>query len=579
MNAAYPQYGHPGALLNSTTGTLREALDRRAAVGQRLGLETAVSQIVPLVLELAEIHEGGYGFYLHPSSVAETADGSLVLAREMATQLPSHPRDQACLPPETQPGALNDARGNVYAIGAIFYELLTGQSVGPGMRRPAELVAGLPPTVEEVLSYALITNPQHRPDDLRALAQSFQQLNRRPSGPPASPTISYNGSQSIAIDISLSLLPPKPQAQAAAVAGVAPVVIRPVVPAPPPQASVQHQAPVRHQAPVQHQAPQRQAPSSEPPASSAVNGYGVAVQGSSVNGYGVAVQAAANQSAAVQAAQVAELRAQLESDPRPRFFVVKGGMDHGPFSAVELVRHIDGHTFLDEDNLVDSMDGRRAPIRDWPQFAQFAEHAKRSRQLVQRQKEIVKVAAADRKSSRGKTLIGLLVIVGLLGAGGAWLSATSGERNDDVAIQEDESTNVETEGSLSIKGKKGKKGARRRGAGGGNIPSVSSGQSCEAALDSYNEMKSMGEQGQADLTAGQYGRVLNGGAYFSHCGVPFSMNVSICAAVQNGRAVGVTVSTQPHDAKRVSCITSAVRGLNFPSHPKLDVTRTRFASQ
>jgi hypothetical protein len=98
-------------------------------------------------------------------------------------------------------------------------------------------------------------------------------------------------------------------------------------------------------------------------------------------------------------------------------------------------------------------------------------------------------------------------------------------------------------------------------------------------MDSYNEEKVMGEQGQADITAGQYGRVLNGGGYFSHCGVPMTMSVNICAAVQNGRAVGVTVSTQPNDAKKVSCITSAVRNLSFPSHAKLDVTRTRFAAQ
>jgi len=73
--------------------------------------------------------------------------------------------------------------------------------------------------------------------------------------------------------------------------------------------------------------------------------------------------------------------------------------------------------------------------------------------------------------------------------------------------------------------------------------------------------------------------VHNGGGYFSHCGVPLRMTFNICAAVQNGRAVGVTVSTRPNDAKRESCIASAVRGLSFPSHPKLDVTRTRFDAQ
>jgi len=319
--------------------------------------------------------------------------------------------------------------------------------------------------------------------------------------------------------------------------------------------------------------------------SSSLNGYGVAVQGpppsSSLNGYGVGIQGPApDKSAAQQAARFAELRAQLEADPRPRYFVVKAGMDHGPFTAVELVRQIDSHSFTDEDHVVDSVDGRRAALPEWPQFALFAEYAKRERQLKQRQKDIVKVAAAEKSSTRSKTLVGLLILLGVLGIGGVWYSATNGVRRDGVVIQEDESTNVETDGALSIKGKK--KPRRRSGAGAGtpgSIPVVAGGQSCEAALDSYNEEKSMGDEGQADITAGQYGRVLNSGSYFSHCGVPFSMSVSICAAVQNGHAVGVTVTTQPNDPKKAACVANAVRGLSYPSHPKLDVTRTRFDAQ
>ncbi len=529
MNAAYPQHGQPAEFPNAGLRSLREALSLRAASGERLDLETAVAQLVPLCIELAEIHAQGYGFYLHPSSITETADGRLVLAREMAAVLPSDTRDRACLAPETQPDQLNDARANVYALGAILYELLTGESVGRGMRRPGELVPGLPRTLETVLAVTLIIDAARRPDDLSALARSIDELVRPAILPPIkqSPAVSYH-SQPIAVDISLSLLPPEPAPRLPQ--GIA--------------TSVQQQ----DAAPA------------------------------SVNGYGVAVQAGVDKSAAAQAAQFAELKSQLEADPRPRYFVHKAGMDHGPFTAVELVRHIDSHGFLEDDGLIDSLDGRQSPIRDWPQFAQFAEHAKRTRQLVQRQKDIVKVATAEKNSSRGKTLVGVLVLIAILGAAGAWYSATSGERDDRVAIQSDEATNVETESSLSIKGKKAK--ARRRGAGSaGGIPVVSSGQSCEAAMDSYNELKVMGEQGQDDITAGQYGRVLNGGGYFSHCGVPMSMNVNICAAVQNGRAVGVTVSTQPSDAKKASCIASAVRGLSFPSHPKLDVTRTRFASR
>jgi hypothetical protein len=486
-----------------------------------------------LCLELAEVHDQGYGFYLHPSSILETGDGRLALARESASLLPSDARDRACLPPETQPGQLNDARGNVYAVGAILYEMVTGESVGRGMRRPSDIVPGVPKELETVLAVALIIDPERRPDDLRALGQSIKEIARSGAAanvvaqPHRAPVISYH-SQPIPIDVSMSLLPPEPVP----------------TPAPIPQEALAAQ----------------------------VNGYGV-----------VAVQPAAVSAADKNAAQAArdaqfnELKAQLESDPRPRYFVQKSGMDHGPFTAVELVRHIDTQGFVEDDRLIDSFDGRHAPIREWPQFAQFAEHAKRTRELVQRQKDIVKVAAAEKTSSRGKTVVGLLVLVAILGAAGAWYSTTSGERNDRVEIQGDESTNVETESSLSIKGKK--KARRKASAGANGIPQVASGQSCEAALDSYNEEKSMGEQGQADITAGQYGRVLNGGGYFSHCGVPLSMGVNICAAVQNGRAVGVTVSTKPNDPKKESCIAGAVRGLSFPSHPKLDVTRTAFSSQ
>lgn len=80
----------------------------------------------------------------------------------------------------------------------------------------------------------------------------------------------------------------------------------------------------------------------------------------------------------------------------------------------------------------------------------------------------------------------------------------------------------------------------------------------------------------ADITAARYGAVLNRGSYFSHCGVPESTAIHICAAVQDGRAVGVTVTSTPRDRAVERCVAGAVRGLAFPSHPRMDVTRTTF---
>jgi eukaryotic-like serine/threonine-protein kinase len=107
---------------------------------------------------------------------------------------------------------------------------------------------------------------------------------------------------------------------------------------------------------------------------------------------------------------------------------------------------------------------------------------------------------------------------------------------------------------------------------------LAGGLSCEAAQNSYVEEMKMGQRGQADITAGQYGAILNSGHYLGGCGVPDSMSVNICAAIQNGRAVGVTVTTNPRNGGVAGCISSAVRRINFPAHPKLDVTRTSFAA-
>lgn len=568
MNAAeYPSAGAPprAALV---PGTLRASLERRAASRSRLPLDVAVAQIVPLCVEVAEIHAAGYGLYLHPSNIVEAPDGGLAFARELATHMPVHPRDRACLAPETRPDQLNDARANVYAIAAIFYELLTGESVGQGMRRPTELVPGLPPVLETILSHALIVDPQHRPGDLNALAEALHQLARAgtvPPPPPSNPAAFTT--PSVPVDVSFSLLPPAP--------AQSPVMIIPAQPAVNAY-GVAVQAPESPRPNVNGYGvavqPAAASPSSAPPSA-----RGPLVQASAANAYGVVNVAPTSEGkpSSERTEQILELRAQLESDPRARYFVFKQGMDHGPFTALELVQHIDAHQFQDEDKLTDSIDRREGLIRDWPPFAQFAEHAKRQRELEERKKMIGRIAAAESKRSRSKAVLGGALLAAMLLGAGSWYQSQRGERDDEVEIKADDSTNVETDNDINVKNKK--KGRRPKRSGSG--ATVASGQSCEAAIDSYNEIKEIGKGGQADITADQFGRVLNSGTYFSHCGVPNSMAVNICAAVQGGKAVGVTVRTQPHDSQKQACITKAVRNLSFPSHPKLDVTRTRFAAQ
>ena len=109
-------------------------------------------------------------------------------------------------------------------------------------------------------------------------------------------------------------------------------------------------------------------------------------------------------------------------------------------------------------------------------------------------------------------------------------------------------------------------------------PTVRQYGSCEAAIASANDEIDMRRGGARvpDLPTEAFSRVLDNGAYLSGCGIPETMAVNICAAIRQGRAVGVTITTQPASARVRRCVASAVRRLSFPAHPRLDVARTRF---
>jgi hypothetical protein len=105
----------------------------------------------------------------------------------------------------------------------------------------------------------------------------------------------------------------------------------------------------------------------------------------------------------------------------------------------------------------------------------------------------------------------------------------------------------------------------------------SDGVTCEQARDAHPDELSIGAKGgQSDLRASDFAAVLNNGAYLEPCAVPSSSKLRICAAVQNGRAIGVTVAAEPAASEIEICIAKAVRTLTFPSNAKLDVVNVQF---
>ncbi|HEY8072922.1 MAG TPA: hypothetical protein VIF62_02400, partial [Labilithrix sp.] len=437
---------------------------------------------------------------------------------------PKDARDRASLAPElvkaSQPG---DARASVFAIGAMLYEAVTLSPVGPGMRRPKDVDPSLPEAVEILLGKALVANAASRPDDLGALASAMHHLAPMKSIPPPDADVGGldRSADGQAVDVRMSLLPPvevqfsvpPPSGEILAAPAIPPIIM-----------------------PGGQLAPQATAPST--PTRDPTK-------------------------------QLVHLKARLESDPRPRYVVNKDRMDHGPFNAVELLQQIASNTFRGEDILRDELTGVAQKIDEWDEFAPFAQHARMHRDIAQEKREVAKVEKAEKKAGVAKVVIGIILAAAILSVAIAFIVKKVGSRKDGGDLSDDPNA-VDLSGGGSVGGgaKKTARGGRggRGGAGGAGGPG---GASYDDALNQGSDLN-MGQNGGPDLTNAQlHGPMANGG-FISACGAPNDMKVTVRVAVKGGRAVGVSVSTNPSNPAVASCVDHHVRSLSWPPSPKLD---------
>jgi hypothetical protein len=419
-------------------------------------------------------------------------------------------------------------RASVFSIGAILYECVTGGSVGPAMVRPRDVNPRLPEGLEVLLAKALVGDPAHRPDDLGALASALHNLAPKHSiHPPDVDEGRLDHGDDFEVDIRLSMLPPTD--------GV------------PRLATAQPSARDSRPQPV-------------PPVSSSPM---IVAAG---------VVPTPGRSTSVVVEHLANLKRRLESDPRPRYVVNKDRMDHGPFSAVELLQQIATNGFVADDNLRDELSGQTRPIGEWDEFSPFAEQARLKRDILEEKRVVEQVARAEKKAGAAKSTIGIVVVLALAAGAGVWFMTARGSRNDGVQVENDQTLDVALDGG--IKGQKKAKGPGRGGPGG---PAVAGGMSYEQALASNPQQIDMnGHPSGPDLTDQQLSGPLRNATFLDACGAPQSMHVTVKTVVKMGRAIGVTVSTSPPNGGVASCIDRAVRNIAWPVNPKADSFVTNY---
>ena len=111
---------------------------------------------------------------LKSSNIFLNADLRPLLAGFGITQPPGH-AENPYLSPEQIQGGVIDQRSDVYALGVLLYELLTGVTPPVGIVvKPSSMRQDLPPAVDQVVLKAMAQNPEQRfesPVDFRRALQ------------------------------------------------------------------------------------------------------------------------------------------------------------------------------------------------------------------------------------------------------------------------------------------------------------------------------------------------------------------------------------------------------------------------
>lgn len=71
-----------------------------------------------------------------------------------------------------------------------------------------------------------------------------------------------------------------------------------------------------------------------------------------------------------------------------------------------------------------------------------------------------------------------------------------------------------------------------------------------------------------ELTDAQLSGPMSNGEVLAECGVPETMKLVVKVAVRDGKAMGVTVATNPESAETAACVDRAIRALSWPTSAK-----------
>jgi hypothetical protein len=352
-----------------------EVLSERLAQGRALSLTEAHGTLSPILAALTVAHgqhlsHGG----LCLEAVRSREDGRSVLgALGLGALLRAAARVPASMvAPELRGGASGSIHGDVYAIGAMLYELCTGRPFDPAT--PAtSLVPELPITFDVIVENCTAEAPADRFKSVASLRAALDALVAPPENtgalrapPPTStdedPSAGVPQDSASSPDLHAES-PPAPPAPPAAVAAPLEVYVE--------------VEPIRvADLQIHVEVESARAPAPPPSAGAALK----------------------------------ELVTEAVADDAPRWMFVRNGLDHGPLTARELIQAIIRDEVLEGDVVFNMDSEERKKLQEWPQYAEFAQQARDKRTRHQHEREVRSAIAEDTVNARAKVLVGAAAV-------------------------------------------------------------------------------------------------------------------------------------------------------------------------
>jgi len=541
--------------------SLREIIEKKRRSNKPFTLKGAYNIVAHLCNACGYAHETTFHGALHPGNVLVTRAGRVKVSElGFARALSGLGNFETLLggngylylaPEMSQSPATADARADIYAIGVLLNELLTGRSPADSFETPSSVRPGLPVEVDQVIGRCMRPVPDERFDTIQELKLGLMgALEGADDAPAPAPAPAMDGPAAgaaaaddfdVDVDVDVDLGGEDAPAAASTAAGAS--AAAPAAATPAPAAGAQGKGGA---AGLPADLPPPPAEDDDP--------FGAGLSGSGAGAGPV--------SGGGDAFDLDGLISQSSGEDEEKYLISKKGLDFGPFSLMEVKRQIAAGDIRPQDTVVEQDTGKRSKVKSHPLLKDFTKEVVRRKEAQRRAEAEVSTEAVERRKKR-VLVLGVVAAVGVIAvAVGSILiyqgiarkkSGPTERGGDELSYQGSD----EDPSGMRKKGRRGRRWRGRRGRRG----SVGLNRKVAASESFDFGGGSMG--GRERLSAGVIKSVIDKRRNrVGNCMVKVgAKRISVFVQVKGSGKLAY-VSAKPKSATR--CVRRALAGLRFP---------------